>query len=384
MRTVWYLLLAGLIALTGAACTAPREEAVTPKTTKLTPTAAPKVAWEKKWDDTLVKANKEGKLLIYSIWGPLVRTALGEPFTRKYGIEVEWMSFNRGPEMLAKIQTEKVAGLKIADIYGGGATTLVATFKPLGLLGPVEPYLVLPEVLDPKNYYANQMPWSDKGKTTVPMSLRLTNNIVVNKELVNPKEFSSMKDLLKPQYKDKVTINDPSVSGSGNAVLAGMAHYEWNEAEALKFLKDLIANGAIVLRDNRLQVEWMARGKYPVGMGTQADSLAEFLEAGAPLVQAVTREGVIVSPGSGALGLPLEPAHPNATTVFLNWLLSKEGQTAFVKGTRQPIMRTDISLEGIHPMFLPAQGQKLYFQSEEFVLYQGSIMKPAADVIAGK
>ncbi|MBI4334022.1 MAG: extracellular solute-binding protein [Chloroflexi bacterium] len=384
MRRVCYLLLAGILLMEGLACVGAREEAATPKTVKINPTIPPKSDWEKKWNETLIEARKEGKVIIYNIWGPLVRNAVGEPFSRKYGIEVEWMSFNRGAEMLAKIQTEKVAGLRIADAYGGGATTLVATFKPLGLLGPVEPYLLLPEVLDPKNYHGNAMPWSDKAKTTMAMSLRLTNNIVVNKDLVNPGEFSSIKDLLKPQYKDKVAINDPSVSGSGNAILASLGHTEWNEAEALKFLRDLIANGAVITRDNRLHVEWMARGKYPIGVGAQADSLAEFLEAGAPLVAAVTREALPVTPGAGAIGLPVEPAHPNATTIFLNWLLSKEGQTAFVKGTRQPIMRTDVPLEGIHPIFLPAPGQKLFFQTEEIIAFQGNIMKPAGDIIAGR
>lgn len=384
MSKLWYLLSAGLLLLSSAACTAAREEAATPKTTRINPTVPPKASWEKKWNDTLVEAKKEGKVLVYSLWGPLVRSALSEPFTKKYGIDVEWMPFNRGAELLAKIQTEKVAGLKIADVYGAGATTLIATVKPAGLLGPIEPYLVLPEVVDPKTYHGNVMPYSDKDKLAIAMSLRLTNNIVVNPELVNPKEFSSIKDLLKPQYKDKVTINDPSVSGSGNAIFGNLSYYEWNEAEMLKFLRDLIANGAVVTRDNRLQVEWMARGKYPIAVGAQADSLAEFLEAGAPLVAVLTKESLPVTPGSGAVSLPLEPAHPNATTVFLNWLLSKEGQTAFVKGTRQPIMRTDVLLEGIHPMFLPAKEQKLYFQTEEFIIYQGNIMKPTADIIAGK
>ncbi len=380
MRKVLCLLLAGVTLLI-AACKVPAEPPAAPTATVAAPKGPAGPAWEQTWNQTIAEGKKEGKVLVYALWGPLVRNSLSEPFTKKYGIEVEWMPFNRGAEMLAKMQTEKVAGLKIADLYGAGGTTLVATVKPLGLLGRMEPYLILPEVVDVKAYHGNAMPFLDKDKLSIGMSLRLTNNITVNKDLLNPAELTSLRDLLKPQYKDKIGINDPSVTGSGNAVFANLAHTEWNEADTLKFLRDLIAHGAVVSRDNRLQVEWMARGKYPIGIGAQADALAEFLEAGAPLVAAVTKEGVVVSPGSGAISLPLEPAHPNATRLFLNWLLGKEGQAAFVKGTKQPIMRTDVKLEGIHPMFLPPQGQKLSFQTEEFILYQGTFMKPAADII---
>jgi len=40
-------------------------------------------------------------------------------------------------------------------------------------------------------------------------------------------------------------------------------------------------------------------------------------------------EGQAVTPARGAVGLVNKAPHPNAAKVFINWLLSREGQTTF-------------------------------------------------------
>src|SRR5262245_66617592 len=54
--------------------------------------------------------------------------------------------------------------------------------------------------------------------------------------------------------------------------------------------------------------------------------------------------------------------HPNASKVFLNWLLSRDGQMAFQKLTKENSLRVDIPKEGIvdpelmlhpHPPYSP-------------------------------
>ena len=49
----------------------------------------------------------------------------------------------------------------------------------------------------------------------------------------------------------------------------------------------------------------------------------------------------------GSVILPSQPPHPNAARVFVNWLLSREGQTALQRATNTPhnseeSLRTDI------------------------------------------
>ncbi|MDZ4246646.1 MAG: hypothetical protein U1D67_05975, partial [Dehalococcoidia bacterium] len=77
----------------------------------------PKPEWQQKWETTLAEAKKEGKVNMYALWGQEPRAALSQAFRDKYGIDVEFTSFSRGSEMLAKVQTENSAGLNIADVF---------------------------------------------------------------------------------------------------------------------------------------------------------------------------------------------------------------------------------------------------------------------------
>ena len=62
-----------------------------------------------------------------------------------------------------------------------------------------------------------------------------------------------------------------------------------------------------------------------------------------------------ISAGSiGSLALPSQPPHPNASRVFVNWLLSREGQMAFQRVANTPTnseesMRIDIPKDMIAP-----------------------------------
>jgi iron(III) transport system substrate-binding protein len=338
--------------------------------------------WEGKWNDILAAAKKEGKVSVYHGWGPLVVQSVSEAFPKKYGIEIEWAA-GRGTDVVEKMRTEKTAGLKAVDVLGAGSTTLLVSARPQGLLASMEQFLMLPEVLDTKVWMGNKLPFIDKQKTAMALSARITNHILVNADMIKPGEILSVRDLLKPQYKGKVTVDDPSTSGAGNAVLGSLGYHAWKSSdEALKFLKDLLANDAAITRDKRQHVEWVARGKYPIAFGANADPIAAFLEAGAKLEALVTKEATNVTAGAGAIGVSSDPAHPNATIVFLNWLLSKEGQTAFMRGTHQPITRTDVALEGIHPIFTPNPKQEVYVEDEEFIRYRETLMEPAAKIIA--
>jgi ABC-type Fe3+ transport system substrate-binding protein len=49
----------------------------------------------------------------------------------------------------------------------------------------------------------------------------------------------------------------------------------------------------------------------------------------------------------GSMVLPSQPPHPNAARVFVNWLLSREGQTVFQRAVNTPnnseeSLRTDV------------------------------------------
>lgn len=381
MKKAVLLILAALI-LPVSGCLPPKEPVPTPVTKVATP--LPKLAaWEQKWETVLAAAKKEGQVTIYSQWGPDTRNLLIKGFKDKYGINVEWLAFSRGPEITAKAQTERTAGINNADYFGTGLTTILVTMKPPGLLGPIGPHLILPEVTDPKAWQIGQVPLVDKDGMGFGMVATAQRYILRNTELVKEGEITTYKDLLKPQYKGKLTLNDPTVTGPGNAMFGHFAQDLYGEAETQQFLRDLlIKQEAVVTRDNRQQVEWVARGKYAIAIAPLVEVTQDFIKQGAPLALVITNEGVAVVSGAGAFGISTVLPHPNATTVFINWLLSKEGQTIFQKGFGNPSARTDISREGLDPLLFPRPGEKVYPESEDVVVvWRGKMMEASKGVI---
>ncbi len=357
---------------------------VGPVATPSTPTgaAAPQKPADSEWDRLVAEAKKEGTVMIYAVWRPQTRQEISDAFYNKYGIRVDMLAFSRGAELLAKLQTEKSARLKIVDVFGAGGPTLVGTVKPEGFLGTIAPLLVLPEVLQDNAWRGGRLPYLDKDRTAFGLIATPYRYILVNTDLVKPGEVTTYKDLLDPKWKGKIVFNDPSVTGAGSGMLGHLARDIWNELEALDFLRGILKQEPAITRDNRLQVEWVARGKNPVGLAANAEIVANFLELGAPLSFVMVKEGVFVSPGAGGLSVPVEPAHPKATQLFINWLLTKEGQTAFVKGFGNPSTRLDVSTEGIDPLFIPAPNEKVFLDSEDHILLRSRLLKPASEVMA--
>lgn len=361
-----------------APSTAPEQKAAAPPVS----TPAPKAGWEQEWDSALAEAKKERKVSVYALWRPETRDALRKAFKEKYGISLEYTAFGRGAELLAKVQAEKRAGLFVADAFGAGGPTLISAMKPVEVLGPIEPLLILPEVTDASLWSGGRIPFLDKDKRAVGMIASVQRYIVYNTDQVKSGEIATYKDLLNPRYKDRITLNDPTVTGVGNAFLSHVAHHLWSVEEATDFLKQLVKQQNVVIqRDNRLHVESVARGKFSVGLAPLPDVLEEFFALGAPLNAVVNKEGTFVSPAAGALAVPTQFGNPAAAKVFVNWLLSKEGQAVFAGSFGNPSLRADVSTQGIRPIFLPQPGEKLFLDSEELILFRGQMLGIAKKAI---
>ncbi len=345
--------------------------------------AAPAMAGGKQnWDSMIAAARKEGNISLYALWRPETRVALTEAFKARYGIGIDFTPFSRGQELLVKVQTEQRGGLYLADVFGAGGSSLIANMKPAGLLGPIEPLLALPEVTDGKYWRGGRFPLIDRDKTSVGMIASLPRYIIYNTNLIKKGEITSFKDLLKPQYKGKITVNDPTVSGSGKDCFVNLALNVWNFDEAIAFLSQLIKKqGAAIERDNRQHVETVARGKYAIGVGSNPDSLNGLLTAGVPIDAVILKEGIILTAAAGCVAVPVKSAHPNAAKLFLNWLLGKDGQTVFARSFGNPSLRLDVSTEGFNPLFLPHPEEKIIAETEDSILFSNKMMSAAKKVI---
>ncbi len=355
---------------------AAREEKAA-KVTKAVPAAL------NKWEETLAAAKKEGKVTVVTFVGSETRAALTKSFKAKYGIDLDF-TVGQGAATLAKIQAERNAGLYTADAVVNG-TSVLTLFKKSGLLEPLASVLMLPEVTDQKMWYGNKLSFFDKEGTGLGFLRQYNSCVLRNTESVKEGEITSYLDLLKPQWKDKVTMYDPSISGSGAMFMATLALGVWNVEDAGTWFKKMLKEQNLaVTRDPRLEVEWVARGKYPIALATYTDQMVNFLASGAPIAQQKVKEGGFVTSSTGALGLFNKAAHPNAAIVFVNWLLSKDGQIAFTSGFGGPSNRKDVTATGVYAALTPLEGDKAYDEDEEGMLKKNSLTKTWAKIISEK
>lgn len=336
---------------------------------------AQRPAWQQKWDETIISAKKEGSVRIALTGGPEIRNALKIPFEKKFGIEAEFTSGN-GTEQASRIGAERRAGLYSTDIYSLGNSTSVVMLKPPGWLTKLEPALLLPEVANPKVWRGGELPFLDKDHTIIGFISASSRRVIINTDLVKKGQIESYYDLLKPEWRGKIVVDDASIPGPGNAWMALMFRiFNGDQGKLRDFLKQLSRQEPLISKDRRQQVEWVARGKYPIGLGFHLEVGAAMKAAGAPIEIPVMKEGALVHSASGTVCLPNKLPHPNASIVFLNWLLTQEGQSAYVKGYGNPSARLDVPITGIDPAFLPAPGEKLHEMDEALLLATGQFQK---------
>jgi len=140
--------------------------------------------------------------------------------------------------------------------------------------------------------------------------------------------------------------------------------------------------GTIFTRDKRQHIEWVAKGSKAIAIAPTQDILSNFMSLGARLSSVRIAEGGLASTVAGAVMLPAKPAHPNASVVFVNWLLSREGHAAYVKGMGLPGARVDAPQEGIDELLSPGPGEKITVNGdEEFFLLQAKLRPGIAKIV---
>ncbi len=323
-----------------------------------------KPSWELHWEQTISSARKEGKVSIYASIAPTLRDPLSKLFSQRYNMPIEW-TLGQTPEITQKILTERKAGLFLVDIVLSGSYPAITTLKPEGHLEPIEPELLLPEVTNPNMWRGNTLPWVDKEHYIIAAGLAPSAPILINTNLVKREEISSYQDLLKPRWKGKIVLIDPTRPGGGLVwfTVVGSQIMNWD------FIKQLAKQDLIILGDPRQVVDWVAKGKSFLALAPSGGQIELYRIEGAPIEVIIPAEGVWETAGSTPVWLFKKRPHPNATRLFINWYLSKEGQQVVADNEMRQGTRLDISTANIHEVDLRKPGVKYFsIESEEFHL----------------
>ncbi len=296
-----------------------------------------KTAGSAEWDKLVDAAKKEGKVTVSIPASAELRKQLEDQFKKRYGVEVEIFTA-RGSAAVRRMADEFKAGVRHFDLHIGGASSIVSGMLDEGILDPIEPWLALPEVKDPKQWWGGHL-WVDNAKRFIYMSQAYLPEIIwYNTDLVKPNEIRSFDDFLSPKWKGKIGYLDPRTPGAGDSNWSFMWHVKGEE-----YLKKLVAQDLYLGRDQRLLAESLAKGRVAVMIGLSYYSYLPFLKAGLPIKALPTlKEGTYGTGGSGNLAVIKAPAHPNSTKVFVNWLLGREGQEIVSRALGQATRRLDV------------------------------------------
>lgn len=285
---------------------------------------------------TMVFANgsteSRGSLVIYSPNSDTLTNA-AYVFGDKYGIDITILSMGTG-ECLQRIVSEK--DNPQADVmYGGVNFANGISYAPY-----FEQYTAAGNDLLPEAY-RNQNGCVTRYCLDGSAAL-LINKDVFKKLGLDPEEFTGYKDLLNPALKGKIAMGNPAASSSAWAELTNMLlvmgdkpYDEKAWAWVAEFAKQL--NGTI-LNSSSAIYKGTVNGEYAVGVSYE-DPCVSLLVDGATNVK-------LVYPEEGAVWLPAGAAiikgakNMDNAKLFMDWLISDEGQNEIAKTTARPVNPT--------------------------------------------
>jgi iron(III) transport system substrate-binding protein len=310
-------------------------------------------ASQDEWERVVQAAKAEGKLALVGPPGADRRDSLTQAFEKKYGIRVEYHA-DAGAGIYPKLSAERKAGLYLWDVVVTGTTTSLQSLIPGKVLDPLEPTLILPEAKDGKYWRGGALEFVDPGRQALVMTPFHIGSLFVNSTLANAKEFKSYKDLLDPKWKGKVVADDPEKSGPGQSIFT---FFYLHPELGPDFIRALSRQGITFVKNYAQQADMVGQGRFPVGMGFSDATVGERIKKGVPLLILDPRqlkEGTHVSPASGSLSVFNRAPNPNAAKVYINWLLTKEGQTNYIRATGYVSARLDAPTDHAEPWRIPS------------------------------
>lgn len=281
-------------------------------------------------------------LTIYSARKEELMKPLVDAFEAKTGIDVTLKS-GKPAELAVTIQQEKSKPL--GDIFfttdAGGAENL----RQLGLL---EPYNSPNAAGVPAEFKAPDGSWTGV--------IGRSRNIIYNTELVEPADVpDSIYDLTDPKYKNKVAIASIE-EGSVRLWLAWLLLEKGKDA-AVKYIRDLKANGAIVLAENEDVARAVGSGEIPIGITNHYYYVFQKRD-NKPVAlvypdQGPHEQGTLVIPL--AVSIIKGARNMDAAKQFVDFALSPEGQGTLTKQESEFPLSPGVGLgeaqaEGVKPI----------------------------------
>ena len=278
--------------------------------------------------ELIAAAKAEGKMVLYTANFAEVEQDVIKQFNKRFPeIKVE-MVRAPGGQLITRVKTEAAAGKLIADVVDHSDRALMLPLADLfqDYTPPNAADYDPAALVSPKFWPRVTVVWSIAYNTEV---------------LKNPPK--TWKDLTKPEY-DKQTAQVFAASGGTTWTRIMFERQVLGE----DYWKNQAATHPILYPSGAPMSDALVRGEFGVGP-LLYNAIYPKQKEGAPVKMIFPPEGVPANPY--ASGIPKTAAHPNAAKLYLNWCLSKEGQTFMIKeqGNLTSLKVAPVYPEGFDP-----------------------------------
>jgi iron(III) transport system substrate-binding protein len=260
-------------------------------------------------------AKKEGEVSVYTSLISEDLTALSATFEKKYGIKVKgWRASSE--KVLQRAVTEARANRHEADVIETNGPELEAAQREKVLQPLKSPHLkdLMPQALRPHGEWVG---------TRINMFVHSYNTSLVKKEEL-PKTYA---DLADPRWKGRLGIE------AEDDDWFAMVVRELGEEKGLRIFRDIAKNGFSVRKGHTLLAGLVGSGEIPFALTTYSHGAEKMKQRGAPV------EWYAIEPAIGranGVAIARKPAHPHAAALFVDFILSPEGQAILEKGGYVP------------------------------------------------
>jgi len=271
------------------------------------------------------KAEVSGKIILYTSVPQPIADKIQAGFQSKYP-SITLDVFRSGTSsVVAKLMTEKEAGSILADLVWVAEPSTYEDFKDQNMLykfTPEEAKGLSADMKDPEGYY---------------YAGRLINMIIAYNTLLVKNPPRSWKDILNSKY--KLGFPTPLRSGAAIAAVETLVdRFGWNYFEKFKAL------GGKQVKSNSTVRDMIVTGELSVGV-TLDYMIRPLIKKGSPINYVWPEEGAVFIPSP--IAILNSSKNKKAAEVFVNYILSKEGQETLVKmGSFIPVRKDVAPPEG--------------------------------------
>jgi ABC-type Fe3+ transport system substrate-binding protein len=281
------------------------------------------------------------------------------------------------PEFPLRVAKEQTAKMFLWDVYTFGPGAEIFDLKNKGGLESLWVYFTLPEVLSDSAWVGGiKDRFLDIEQKHIFGIFFTISTGSINRDALPDLKIRSFDELLNPALKGKLISVDPRVGGSGESLAA--ATYQRYGREGLKKL--FVDQDVLLVKGNLEVAEQVVRKARPISLtSVSPDSQIRYKEAGIKLniedlfIPELARAGT----NGSCPAIFKNPPHPNATKVFINWLLSREGQKVISSARGEPSARLDVP--SVSPEEAPKPGIKYLNAHKEEVMMK--FLAPAQKIL---